>query len=459
MSSEQRAKVMDLFHPSLDEAPSFVAEFKDLALRIACSQDLPVDHVMKLLAIMKANAHGFKGEATAYTEQVGSVTQAHKSALFDLASKVAHSCFPNSMYSSKTGKLRYIAIRQIAVGEQITFSYLGDLWSTPTEERRAQLLQSKRFVCHCKRCSNPDDCRAVSCHKSCKGIVRPSYSEDPASKPNWSCTLCGCFLPQDVKALLMRESRLEQRFGELQDAVHSGMLHTVHPQLLEQLLTQINQELSPTHFLAIRVLDFMAMVCASHAVHIKSAMAWMPAMSHPLGTPMQLRQQAARAGIRKAAICECLASGCCNGGACKVQHDACPEMSRGMFHAGQDLMTLIAEGSGGQSIPTDLAHAVQRYVRFMYMDYGHDDPEVCVLEEALQQTQLNKLGGKGTCTSSGQKLFLPQHRTPKSGRTCRTCGKAEVTVLRCSVCKVAVYCSQDCQKKDWRTHKRSCMQA
>jgi hypothetical protein len=39
---------------------------------------------------------------------------------------------------------------------------------------------------------------------------------------------------------------------------------------------------------------------------------------------------------------------------------------------------------------------------------------------------------------------------------CGSCGKKPYTVLRCSVCKKAVYCSQKCQREDWKFHKRNC---
>ena len=50
---------------------------------------------------------------TRYEELIGGSADAPNSALFDLAEKVEHSCLPNCMYSSKSGKLKYCAIRPI----------------------------------------------------------------------------------------------------------------------------------------------------------------------------------------------------------------------------------------------------------------------------------------------------------------------------------------------------------
>ena len=34
--------------------------------------------------------------------------------------------------------------------------------------------------------------------------------------------------------------------------------------------------------------------------------------------------------------------------------------------------------------------------------------------------------------------------------------KSRKELLRCSMCKYAIYCSRDCQRADWRVHKREC---
>ncbi|KAJ7461847.1 hypothetical protein B0H11DRAFT_117995 [Mycena galericulata] len=44
-------------------------------------------------------------------------------------------------------------------------------------------------------------------------------------------------------------------------------------------------------------------------------------------------------------------------------------------------------------------------------------------------------------------------------RTCATCYKPETKNLkfgRCAACQKTAYCSKDCQRKDWKNHKRTC---
>lgn len=43
---------------------------------------------------------------------------------------------------------------------------------------------------------------------------------------------------------------------------------------------------------------------------------------------------------------------------------------------------------------------------------------------------------------------------------CMCCGKEaceDVVLMKCSACKAVVYCSSECQRKDWKTgHKQKC---
>lgn len=58
----------------------------------------------------------------------------------------------------------------------------------------------------------------------------------------------------------------------------------------------------------------------------------------------------------------------------------------------------------------------------------------------------------GSLTSSA----LGNHHTATPAATCRNCATGCDKVLRCTVCKVATYCSATCQRDDWQYHKRVC---
>ncbi|KAJ6632557.1 hypothetical protein B0H10DRAFT_2427203 [Mycena sp. CBHHK59/15] len=45
---------------------------------------------------------------------------------------------------------------------------------------------------------------------------------------------------------------------------------------------------------------------------------------------------------------------------------------------------------------------------------------------------------------------------PREEKSCNACGKPSPSLKNCSKCRVARYCSVECQKKEWPTHKKAC---
>ena len=139
-----------------------------------------------LLSICDTNAHSFESGL----------------GLFAIACKASHSCDPNCGHSTRIGgSMRYYAFRPIAEGQQITISYISDLWSTSRAERRARLLAEKSFECACCRCSGPDEIdglsrqarlvAAASAHPSAAAITCAFSSlECAAASCNSTATAC-----------------------------------------------------------------------------------------------------------------------------------------------------------------------------------------------------------------------------------------------------------------------------
>lgn len=104
--------------------------------------------------------------------------------LFVFGSKFSNSCAPNCRWSFGTeGHLEYHAIRDIAPGEALTFSYIGNGLSlvegTVARQRRLGALW---FVCRCSRCTGPETTRQMRCPLCSAPHCAPDTEEESASK-------------------------------------------------------------------------------------------------------------------------------------------------------------------------------------------------------------------------------------------------------------------------------------
>ncbi|KAH7832591.1 uncharacterized protein MONOS_5041 [Monocercomonoides exilis] len=89
-------------------------------------------------------------------------------AIFEVASRVPHSCSPNMSYTvcnKPFNGLRYRCVRPAKIGEILSFSYIepDDLLFRPTLQRRGDLIQHKYFFCLCPRCRADDMMRLLPC--------------------------------------------------------------------------------------------------------------------------------------------------------------------------------------------------------------------------------------------------------------------------------------------------------
>ncbi|KAG2142218.1 uncharacterized protein EDB93DRAFT_1208843 [Suillus bovinus] len=81
-----------------------------------------------------------------------------------------------------------------------------------------------------------------------------------------------------------------------------------------------------------------------------------------------------------------------------------------------------------------------------------------VISPLFALSYLERVGNLEDIIASG----TPPTPTPAAvvRNVCAACGKeggASVSLLTCSRCKVARYCSQGCQRGDWKRHKKSCV--
>jgi hypothetical protein len=73
-------------------------------------------------------------------------------ALMGSASFFNHSCMPNvADHVSPNGMIAFMAKRDIAAGEELFISYVGE--DAPREQRQQRLSMQYGFACHCEKCN------------------------------------------------------------------------------------------------------------------------------------------------------------------------------------------------------------------------------------------------------------------------------------------------------------------
>eukprot|EP00961_Rhodomonas_salina_P117790 1585270-Rhodomonas_salina.1 len=433
-SSSCQAAILDMYHPPVDSSTPHVALRRRDAVWIAHKLGMHVALVLKVLLIRDANSHAFLGKRDVFKEELGDSQTEKLSALFHKGSKAEHSCLPNVEYSSKNGfGLEYRAIRPIAEGEHIRYSYIDGLWSKSQAERQNTLVETKHFICGCIRCAAPDDCRAVMC-PACKTTpVFPRCRQDSAPEIGTTVRLQGLLsrpdlngkngtveswvaerqrylvrilheslaikkenlLPADKLACSCGNELMPPGFSSKEDSTRdallrteivlmSGNLHFISPRDLDQLVAQAVHALSPTHHLVVRTFELVNKALASHAVQSDRAVAMgVPSTSLPFGSVESLRCHAAQAGMSAVKTMECIAARCGLGAsACTRPHQSVPEATPLVFFCGMDLLSARRERRDKA-----LLCRVAQYLPLMRISYGDDDDDVKTLQDMTLQSE------------------------------------------------------------------------
>jgi hypothetical protein len=411
--------ILDMYYPAISN-PS-VSRLASATRRMQKSGVFnDVKFIHKLLAIEATNAHEYFGTVSSSSDgdltqheyvDGGIVKNTGKAALFIYGSKISHSCSPNVSYSSKTvdGALEYKVIRPITVGEVVAFTYMKDLYQTPTFERREYLMQTKAFMCQCQRCVGQDYCRMSKC-STCSRFVACEYQKQESI---WRCPSCGICsgIAQKERALLAKRARMEPM--RVESPVNE----------LHEIVRESSTTLSPVHYITVRANESLARLYASKAHHVDQHSAFIPNF---MTQKISFRLAAAVAGLQVVTSTECVAVGCsgCDIGSCR--HPPLYEIAVTMFHACMDLKEVPV-----QSRPGYAAQMVSRYLTCMRATFGEDDADVKVIEENV----------------------VKQRVAP----SCANCRRVSYGHLCCARCKKVFYCDKRCQTRHWLSgHKSSC---
>jgi hypothetical protein len=260
-------------------------------------------------------------------------------AIFIMGSKLSHSCVPNVAYSSTAddGCLEYIMLQPIKKDDEITFSYLSDIYETSTIDRQKLLWETKSFYCSCQRCSGLDYCRSVKCPICSSTVVACQYVHNNpkidwiVTPPNeiWKCSKCcdgiddntaSTFITNVSLEIQRKEREMSKALEIIERDVTSTSKNksyidftkqaTNNPTFIQEVIAECIQELSSVHYLAVKALRLLVMVSTTHAYTIIK--------QHIVrGLPVELNMTVSifgrisvLAGMQLVLACECVASNC-----------------------------------------------------------------------------------------------------------------------------------------------------
>ena len=290
-----------------------------------------------------------------------------QSALFYLASKATHSCYPNACYSSKLQpkKLAYYAIRPIVSGEMITISYLPPN-PMSTVQRREFLKQAKDFCCQCYKCNSPDYLAAMKCidYPQCSGVTIPTYVSAGSGQTRscWCCESCSMITAPDATYV----ETFQQRFDQIvEKAEIRGGSTAEDCQALEILIKDLSSsecKLASSHH---RVLEAMMKLFNYYTELAMLAAQFDPKLAS------RLHKDAVRIGFPLIKRWECAEDMCNEGDACSMTHrivvDAVPVV----------LAVALDAIKSKQALPD----WIDRYIPFLQRCYGFSDKDVKLIIE------------------------------------------------------------------------------
>ena len=82
--------------------------------------------------------------------------------LYEVLSRVNHSCAPNAAKHFDGFTAVVTALRDVAAGEELFISYLGADGQRPSSERRAILKEKYNFECACSLCETDRETVSLS---------------------------------------------------------------------------------------------------------------------------------------------------------------------------------------------------------------------------------------------------------------------------------------------------------
>ncbi|CAL7933797.1 unnamed protein product [Xylocopa violacea] len=172
-------------------------------------------------------------------------------AIYETACLLEHSCLANTRHSfiiDDKGRPRITvkAVCHIQKGDHLSTMYTHALWAT--RARRAHLLETKYFSCHCKRCADPTELGThlgtLICPQD-NGFILPKDPLDFNSE--WGCDLCpGILTASEVMQFV---GKLEEDVDEVMGQARKDALVDLYSRLTALLHPGHQQCITVSHSL------------------------------------------------------------------------------------------------------------------------------------------------------------------------------------------------------------------
>jgi hypothetical protein len=178
-----RAKVLQLYHPSLASGLASPSEVTIVAVarqalaylqKHACA-----DHAALQTALQQQQQQADHKDELLRVMLIWTCNAFAQGRVYETISRLNHSCDPNAVVQTEGDeRQRIVAATSIAIGDEISISYLGLMLYSETSVRQAQLSQTKHFDCACTRCTTEADTAAALPCFHCHPRVGRQLEED-----------------------------------------------------------------------------------------------------------------------------------------------------------------------------------------------------------------------------------------------------------------------------------------
>lgn len=367
--------------------------------------------IVKLFFIWKLNATQYNGSSRA---------------LFQWHARINHSCSPNAVFHA--GVIR--SLRNIVCGEPITLSYLDPMFSKcSTRVRRSMLYKSHSFHCNCTCCASPVDLRRVLLCPQCKkgslilGLTPPLINDSMIPMKDerdhehehkhdqivGTCgyTDCSRSCTADQLPLSVENEMENLTVSIMMKLDDDDTYYTLIAEHIDAVHTKILMTLGGNHWTAAAMLDlryrFDPIDNGFHSIHYGEAcLNWYKALS------WDILQLSANLG----------------------------------FAIGSELLK--------SPLKTNQV-AGRRYLKDCYEDFkniwGDEDNDVKAMKSLFETCKQNELRTDVIVCSFIGCTNLVDDRV----------GSTIKQLLCCGQCHLAYYCDKNCQRNDWKVHKKVCM--